>query len=113
MGMARKNHYKLYQPVERLRRGLGFGWGGEVKPTFRLCVSGIPTPRDCSVRNGTQGQATARTISKVQSAGGRNEWQYLREGNNDEVGAIESFVLHQVGDEGDGLDGLAEPHFVG
>lgn len=37
---------------------------------------------------------------------------YSRERNDDEKGAVESLVLHQVGDKGDGLDGFAEAHFI-
>lgn len=38
--------------------------------------------------------------------------EYWREGNNDEIGSIEPFVVHQVGDKGDGLDGFAEAHLI-
>lgn len=37
---------------------------------------------------------------------------YWREGNNDEKGPIEPFVLHQVGNECNGLDGFAKAHFI-
>lgn len=35
-----------------------------------------------------------------------------REGYNDEVGSIETFVLHEVCDEGDSLDGFSQTHLV-
>jgi len=35
-----------------------------------------------------------------------------REGDNDEKGAIVPLLLHEVRDEGNGLDGLAEAHLV-
>lgn len=37
---------------------------------------------------------------------------YWREGNNDEEGTIEPLVLHQVGNECNGLDGFAKAHFI-
>lgn len=36
----------------------------------------------------------------------------LRQGYNDEVGSIEPFVLHEVRDEGDSLDGFTQTHLV-
>lgn len=36
----------------------------------------------------------------------------LRQGYNNEVGSIEPFVLHEVRDEGDGLDGFTQTHLV-
>ena len=35
-----------------------------------------------------------------------------REGDNDEKGAIVPLLLHEVRDEGNGLDGLAKAHLV-
>lgn len=35
-----------------------------------------------------------------------------REGYNDEVGSIESFVFHEVRDEGDSLDGFSQTHLI-
>lgn len=35
-----------------------------------------------------------------------------REGYDDEVGSIETFVLHEVSDEGDSLDGFSQTHLV-
>lgn len=35
-----------------------------------------------------------------------------REGYNDEVGSIETLVLHEVRDEGDCLDGFSQTHLV-
>lgn len=36
----------------------------------------------------------------------------LRERYNDEVGSIETFVLHEVRDEGYGLDGFSQTHLI-
>ena len=38
--------------------------------------------------------------------------EYWREGDNDEIRAVEPLEFHQVGDEGDGLDGFAKAHFI-
>ena len=35
------------------------------------------------------------------------------EGHDDEEGAVEGVLVEEVVEEGDGLDGLAEPHLVG
>lgn len=35
-----------------------------------------------------------------------------REGYDDEVGSVETFVLHEVRDEGDGLDGFSQTHLI-
>lgn len=37
---------------------------------------------------------------------------YWRERNNDDEGTVEPLVLHQVGNECDGLDGFAKTHFI-
>lgn len=37
---------------------------------------------------------------------------YWRERNDDEKGAVEPLVLHQVGNECNGLDGFAKSHFI-
>jgi len=37
---------------------------------------------------------------------------YLRERYNDEEGPVDALVLHEVSDEGDGLDGFAQAHLV-
>lgn len=37
---------------------------------------------------------------------------YWRERNNDEKGTVEPLVLHQVGNECDGLDSFAKAHFI-
>lgn len=35
-----------------------------------------------------------------------------RQGHDDEVGSVEPFVLHEVRDESDGLDGFSQAHLV-
>ncbi len=35
-----------------------------------------------------------------------------REGDDDEEGSVDSFVLHEVGDECNGLDGFSQTHFI-
>lgn len=37
---------------------------------------------------------------------------YWRERHNDEEGTVEPLVLHQVGNECNGLDGFAKAHFI-
>lgn len=37
---------------------------------------------------------------------------YSREGYNNEVGSVEPFVLHEVRNEGDSLDGFSQTHLV-
>ena len=37
---------------------------------------------------------------------------HSREGHDDEEGPIVALGLHEVGDEGNGLDGLAKAHLV-
>ena len=39
--------------------------------------------------------------------------QHLRQRHNDEERSIDSLLLHQVGNETDGLNGLPQPHLIG
>lgn len=39
--------------------------------------------------------------------------QHLRQWHNDEERSIDSLLLHQVGNETDGLNGLPQPHLIG
>ena len=38
--------------------------------------------------------------------------EYSRKWNNDHIWPVEPLVLHQIGNKGDGLDGLAEAHLI-
>lgn len=44
---------------------------------------------------------------------GKGSWRDSREWHDDEKGPVEALVLHEVSDEGDGLDGFAQAHLVG
>lgn len=43
---------------------------------------------------------------------GKERQRDSREGHDDEEGAVDALVLHEVGDEADGLDGLAQTHLI-
>ena len=57
-------------------------------------------------------EGTEGTEPEGLEAAGRAE-QLSREGDDDEEGAVDPLVLHEVRDERDGLDGFPQPHLVG
>lgn len=38
--------------------------------------------------------------------------EYSRERNDDDIGSVEPLVLHQVGDQSDGLNGFTQAHLI-